>query len=506
MAGRGRLNGAMMPSSPPELVYLMRKLITPGKTSGPTFAGPPYTGQPHPKSRSPNPALVSSFSGNERTAVKFGRPRSTMRSATDRTQLSRRAPVSQQTVLRPYPSPKSSRARHHALVAARRRPRRDAVSSVALDAAVCRAVALSSPRRRAHTVQPPLPPPGGRTRVHEYTRPEARAVLHRTARAAGVHPVDTVEAIEDRTFYLGFWEAGTRQQLGKRAAETWTAWRGGRVGPQGWTVLRLPSGVDVPVVPLASSSSAARSSSSATVQREDAACTAVEAVSTIREQHADTSTGTAPATSFASTSTSCAGHGARRGRAPRAVASSPVHRRERTAIESRLSAAPPPSAAWTSSMGGEEAPSLVPRPESDAVFSVAFPILPHRAAALSRSTARNHAAHAWHARPGAVKPPRPQRTQFPTQRSKPSTSTRTEQPSVDLRAPPRRRPRRRYDEADDGTSSLVIWNKSRTVLGPGNRPVETWTAGRGGRVANAADRVGPQGGRYFVYRLGVDGK
>lgn len=60
--------------------------------------------------------------------------------------------------------------------------------------------------------------------------------------------------------------------------------------------------------------------------------------------------------------------------------------------------------------------------------------------------------------------------------------------------------------ADDGTSSLVIWNKSRTVLGPGNRPVETWTAGRGGRVANAADRVGPQGGRYFVYRLGVDGK
>jgi len=46
-----------------------------------------------------------------------------------------------------------------------------------------------------------------------------------------------------------------------------------------------------------------------------------KAADTIREQHADTGTCTAPATLFSSTP--CAGCGAKRGRAPRAVASFP---------------------------------------------------------------------------------------------------------------------------------------------------------------------------------------
>jgi hypothetical protein len=110
-----------------------------------------------------------------------------------------------------------------------RRPRRDAVSSVALAAVVpCRAAALSTFAQVRcaceRTVQPPRrsepPPPSGRTRVvQQYTRPEARAAARRTARAACV---DRVVAWRQLTTDPSTWEAGTRRQLGKRAVETWT--------------------------------------------------------------------------------------------------------------------------------------------------------------------------------------------------------------------------------------------------------------------------------------------
>ena len=131
---------------------------------------------------------------------------------------------------------------------------------------------------------------------------------------------------------------------------------------------------------------------------------------------------------------------------------------------------------------------------------VALPAVPcRRALKIHRTPPRR----ARLARPSSRQPATPSENlvRHPPsgQRPKASTSTRPELPYVELRAPPRRRPRRQYG---DGSMSAASWNTSQTILDPGNRAAETWTAGRGGRVANGAGWVGPQGGRYFVYRPG----
>ncbi|CAA7406455.1 unnamed protein product [Spirodela intermedia] len=50
----------------------------------PPIAGPPYAAFPHPKSTSPKSARVTSETRKDRTTVKWGRPRSTSRSASER--------------------------------------------------------------------------------------------------------------------------------------------------------------------------------------------------------------------------------------------------------------------------------------------------------------------------------------------------------------------------------------------------------------------------------------
>ena len=167
-------------------------------------------------------------------------------------------------------------------------------------------------------------------------------------------------------------------------------------------------------------------------------------------------------------------------------------------------------AVWTSSVGGE------PERKHRAWFldrqrrlvlrggGVALPAVPcRRALKIHRTPPRR----ARLARPSSRQPATPSENlvRHPPsgQRPKASTSTRPELPYVELRAPPRRRPRRQYG---DGSMSAASWNTSQTILDPGNRAAETWTAGRGGPCRQWR-RLGRTAG-WTVFRLpsGVDGK
>jgi hypothetical protein len=106
--------------------------------------------------------------------------------------------------------------------------------------------------------------------------------------------------------------------------------------------------------------------------------------------------------------------------------------------------------------------------------------------------------HAWHGRSAAT-PPANLVRHPPSGRSRPPVHGQSSRLSNCTR---RRDGVDTMKAADDGTLSPESWNTSRTIMGSGNQAAETWTAGRGGHVANGAGRVGTQGGRYFVYRPG----
>jgi len=110
------------------------------------------------------------------------------------------------------------------------------------------------PRRRARSVQAATPaaqPSARRSNARPAAhprRPEARAAVHRTARAAGVHRVDTVKAIDDRTFNQGRWNTTPARKTGGGDLDGAAGWPGRTPGVdgtsstvRGWTANEIPS-------------------------------------------------------------------------------------------------------------------------------------------------------------------------------------------------------------------------------------------------------------------------